>query len=184
MRTTFLFSILIFLAACSKKNVTGNSSGNKNILHVSLTAENLSEDVSKLSTQNDEIVLLAYAVNNNDSAQAPPILCEYAIFDSLQMKYDFISDSIVSSFKGDLAFVLVEMDDDEVKEQVEIVVTPNLSKISKAFKDNDAATLTNYLGDNDLLGITFVGNSKKQKPIVISGVHMLDSYKYVLTFKQ
>lgn len=188
-----LFLILFLLSQCSsKKNVMNDSvskeSNHKINFHISLTAENLSEDGSKLFSQNDEVVFLAYVVNADTSKFPELILSQYCAFDSVKRSADFISDSIISPLNGSLCFVMIEIDDDKNKEQVEPVIRLNLRLINAAYLKNDGVALTGFLGDSDILGIKYVdserANFKNENSIVVSGQHLFDEYKYVLTFRQ
>ncbi len=193
MKYIFLFALLFSFTACvTKKDATGNPIGKKANpkvnFHITLTAENLSEDATILSSQNDEIVFLAYVISP-DTTQLPQlILSEYHVYDSQHMSYDYVSDSIASPVKGDLYFVVLEIDDDKTKEQIEPVVRLNFRTINRAFLANDLQTLTIYFGDNDVLGIasaqTEKTDFKKENSIVISGDYLFDSYKYDLIFKE
>jgi hypothetical protein len=192
MRIFGLLFILISFTACSSKKNVMKDAANKNFttkinLHISLTAENLSEDGAKLYSQNDEIVFLVYIVNSDTTKLPELILAQYCVFDSLKRNADFISDSLISPVNGDLCFVMIEVDGDKNKEQIEPVVRLNLRTINSAYVKNDIQTLTTFLGDDDLLGINFVSpeklNLKKENSVVISGNHLFDAYKYILTFK-
>lgn len=143
------------------------------------TVLDLSEDASRISTKNDELILLVYNDTLNKQS-ADLIFSDYFIVDSLNESKKFtLYDSLLN--KSTFIFVLVEMDTHVPLEQMEAVVSSNLENIYLAKLIGDVKVLTSLFGDDDLLGITKVSTSDVyESPVLMrfKGVHLFDAYDY------
>ncbi|SFU72474.1 hypothetical protein SAMN05216480_11663 [Pustulibacterium marinum] len=170
---------MIFLALASCK-----STENKSILSekkaftqlkCKLKAYNLSEDMGKVGTNNDEIVLLV-----TNSAQK--ILYSIAMtMDSLHTEHTF-SVSDTSLFKDTLLFTLLEIDSEEKLSYFQEKITKNITLFEKAALSKDYKSISNLLSDDDVLGIARLECNETifPKKILFSGLQFFDRYEYVL----
>jgi len=132
-----------------------------------------------LSTQVDEIVVLAYVL----SAEAfdSPLLAATASFSESKPRRAWPLEPIKNDTSA-LVFFLIEMDTDKTIEQIEPVIRLNGHKLLVALNSRDKEAIRRYLGDDDLLGsITIDLNKQKEYVQEVSGVHLFDEYTYRLT---
>jgi hypothetical protein len=149
-----------------------------------LIAFDLTEDVSLVSTKNDELVLLVYC-DTPDKEYPDLIYQDYFVIDSLKSTKEFVLyDSLIRN--PILTFVLIEIDTRKTLSQIEPVVRLNLSAISKAMKTGDSKVLLNLLGDDDLIGMERIQAfdlKDKSKLIYFKGIHIFDSFNYRLEIR-
>ncbi len=149
-----------------------------------LTAYDLTEDDSRISTKNDELVLLVYSDTSNN--QNPKLMCQdYFIIDSLhQTKRLIFSDLNLDG--SVLTFILIEIDTRKNLKQIEPVVRLNLASLISAKKSGDITIINELLGDDDLIGFKSVSFSDLEKETIFidfKGIHLFDSYNYRLQIK-
>jgi hypothetical protein len=141
--------------------------------------------MSTVSTNNDEIIFLIYADNGN--MVIPELFYqEYFVFDSLIHEKTFEFSNPCSD-STEFTFVLIEIDTRRTIQQIEPVVRLNLNKLLSAYNNGNQKTIIEYLGKEDLLGIDKIScnNIKNENPkIVFSGVHLFDTYNYVLILRE
>ncbi len=185
-KAAFLFFIPVFVfAGCrtQKPPPASPAAGTGDRLRVNIRADNLSEDGTRISSQNDEIIFLAYLIT--DPAAAPVLLLsEYFVLDSANRVKTLHAAPAKMESENELCFVLIEMDSDKNKEQVEPVVRVNLAAIRKAYETTDVETYGRLLGDDDLLGVSatkvFQVNRQTGTSFTVRGLHAFDSYSYEL----
>lgn len=146
---------------------------------IKLTAIDLSENVSRLSTNNDEIILLIY----QDSAgqQIPDLLHKaYFIIDSTNSTKN-LSFHFEYTEKSKLTFVLLEMDSRKNLQQIEPIIRMNLYRIIEARRIRNTEFIHTILADDDLLGIRQIDSYlwvTGNLPILFKGYHLFDSWEY------
>ncbi len=187
----YTFVVLILLSACSKKVYEiGDTSPSPTLTLVSknidclLTAYDLTEDVSRISSKNDELILLVY--NETTNLLFHKVLYQdYFTIDKLYQTKSFaINDSIIENSK--LTFVLIEIDTKKTLTQIEPVVSLNLEQLRNAKLSGNIFALKEVLGDDDLIGIKSVSLSelgKKDINVDFKGIHLFDSYNYGIEIK-
>lgn len=138
---------------------------------------NLSEDGSRLSSNNDELLILVY-----NSAIVPtissPLFMTYVILDTEKRKANIEIDK--SLIDKNLIFTLVEVDTEKNIEDIASLVTQNLSELMEAHQNQDRIAQIEILGDDDLLGIKKISKGELYMPFsfTIKGVHKIDRYEY------
>lgn len=176
----WLLFILIF-SCVRKPNVTTPSfSGNNepvfqsqnNLVSLKISALNLSEDMSKLSTKNDEIFVFLYDHTDTNKLNSP-IVSEKMIFDKMNLTH-----SVSFSQKDNLILFFIEEDSFRNTEQIEPVVRVYFKEI---MNDKSYENIRKYLGEDDLLGVQFINS--KTSTFTISGMSSLDKYKYSFVIK-
>ena len=146
---------------------------------ITIQGINLSEDMSRLSTKNDEIFVLVY---------------EY--FDSLQLNEPLVSKKLLMAGKGAtktfranikqelnidrLLFLLIEQDSERPKEQLDPIIRVYYRELMEAYHSNDYERIEKYFGDEDLLGIRIIEPLEKGGEVgfTLRGIHKMDRYEY------
>ena len=145
---------------------------------------NLSEDMSSVSTKNDEVLLLIY--KNEDSVKlGEPVLKKYLIFDSLHKSHSIIGPRPDSIPENILLFLLEEDTGADVT-LLDSVVRINHIKLKELFNKHDLAGITYILSDDDMLTVQSINNFlvNKETIINIKGIIRADSYDYKITFRR
>jgi hypothetical protein len=186
-----LVLIQILFSSCSNRlfqhgqgQVKSNPTVESVIYNFSLLALDLTEDVSRISTKNDELVILLY--RDTLSQECPDLIYQdYFIIDSLKTKKSFVLyDSL--KYNSNLTFVFIEVDTKKSLTQIETLVGINLEDISKAQLSGNSKFLSQLLGDDDLIGIKKISTSDlKNKSVVVDfkGIRLFDPYHYQLEIK-
>jgi len=146
-----------------------------------IAAKDLSEDVSVMSSKNDELLILIYELSGEDSILNAPVFVSQFILDTSDRveKIDKLSFT-----KNRYQIFLIELDDDRTVEQIDPVIRIYNNEILRLFKDKKYNLLQTYFGNNDLLGYAELNFHEKDKPIEIEckGRLNLDSYYYTMKF--
>ena len=161
--------------AIADLNKTSNTSPT-----LKVRALNLSEDLSRLASQNDEILLLGY---KDQDIISDPVIMEYIIFDENQKLFNIpLKSDLFDS--GELILVMLEIDTELKPEDIEMIVRKNIRDIELSFIENDRVNLKTILGDDDLLGIARVDKEKLKiiQTYNFIGTHKMDRYEYELEF--
>lgn len=178
--------IPILILSCSKRifNQVGaksNTQKKENNLQLKciVTGIDLTEDVSAVSTQNDELLFFVYA---DSTGQIVPdiILQKYFVIDKWNLEKIIELNSIHSNTSS-LTFVLIEQDTEKNLSQIEPVVRLNIEKLIKAEAERDIRTINRLLGDDDLIGIKKLQSrhfKKRKKVVKFRGIHLFDSFEY------
>ncbi|MFK7809860.1 MAG: hypothetical protein AB8F74_18785 [Saprospiraceae bacterium] len=139
----------------------------------------LSENFKRISTQNDEILVLYYLLKN-ETEIVDKKRSSYLKFDSevnsIALTEKIIVPKELNNYK--LKIVLIEQDTDRSEIAVQELVSQNLDKNEKE--------LSQIILDDDLLGVKEMELRKlKQNEINIIkywGVHLFDEYEYKIYF--
>ncbi len=191
MKTSGIFLLIsVLLWSCRSQMPSSNQLKDEPILTesdsvwVTLTAQNLSEDMSLFSTHNDEILFFIYV--ENDSALADPIFTIQTIFDANHATQRIFWDSD-SNLQGKSVFlVLIEQDDDLPIDHLDSIIRNHKPQIIRDFKANAYSSIRSYLGDEDVLGVRVVSLANLNEPIEIRmyGIHKADTYEYQIQIKK
>lgn len=178
-----VFSVTLF--ACAKKDISTSTTPSKAKTetitpsqYIKITAKDLSEDATLLSSKNDELILLMYSKLDRDYPEL--IVSEYFIMDKIDTPKKFKINSKIG-LKEDFILVLLEMDTKQTLQQIEPIVRLNLNLLLTDYNQKKRVKTQELLGDDDLLTIqksnfkNFVDNGMRAQ-----GIHMLDAYDYIL----
>ncbi len=170
--------VLMIMAGGSADSFAENDSCLLNIKAVDLT-----EDMSTLSTQNDEMLILLYAQADTLSPLIP----------ILSANHTFQKDSMTFSLglpKPDefsrLLLLLVEMDSYKADEQIDAVLRIHHAEIYRRKREEDRAGIVKFLGDDDLIGFNIFDREQLQKcklEFSLNGYFLLDKYEYRISFR-
>lgn len=158
-------------------------------INVVLKGKDLSEDLSVVSTKNDEILLLIYTyptVHLNSAGTSEtldaPVLVSKANIDQYNREHS--AQWSITNYDQEKRFLLllIEQDEQTPIEQLDPIIRVNHRSILKAYQGRDYSGLKKYLGDEDLLGVCFIDSKEIQKEEMYSfrGVHKLDKYDYTV----
>lgn len=175
--------LLILLFSCSRKqsrNIVLEDSSLSLGPILEIIGENLSEDASRLSSNNDEILLLIYGfplINGTSSV----LFSEYFILDNEKKKASFDVDKKL--FEGEtVLFVMAEVDSDISVDKIETTITQNLDSLFDSFKNLDRATQSKIIGDDDILVMREIPiqNTSPNFTFTVEGVHKIDRFRYLI----
>ncbi len=174
----FLSAILILL--CTKVKAINSS---EDTLTITVHAINLSEDMSTLSSKNDEVLLLIYSFDDTIKLNTP-LLNEYFVMDSINRKKEM--SFFVSYNTHDLLLLLAELDTEREPDQVEKLIRKNFKEIMDCINKRDLIAIKKYIGDDDILGIRMIKKAEHTKGITFpfQGRFKLDKYLYKIELKR
>ncbi|HEX5171430.1 MAG TPA: hypothetical protein VFW11_19770 [Cyclobacteriaceae bacterium] len=152
-------------------------------LRVTINGQNLSEDMSTLSSRNDEVLLLIYSYDDTIKLKQP-LLLSYFVLDSANRKK--MMTLAAPEPAGDLLLVLAELDTDRNPEQVERLIRKNFRAITACIEKRDLISLKNYIGDDDILGTKVIQEKDFARGILFAfqGRYKLDKYLYKIDIKK
>lgn len=136
---------------------------------------NLSEDMSTLSSRNDEMLLIIYAYEDSTSVSAPVVM-EYFVLDSLTKEKSIT----VPCSPNQALILLLELDTHRSPEQIEARVRPNLRRLRNFHKANDRNGIQQLIGDEDIMGIRLLPALCGKRTFSFSGRYKLDKFSYTL----
>lgn len=148
-----------------------------------ITAIDLSEDMNKISSKNDELLLLIYEFSDSIEILGKPIVAEKFILDTGKRNYDVPN---IEFSKPSYIIFLIELDDERSIEQIDPVVRVYHKEIVSVFNSRNFLGLEKYLGDNECLGYHkyLVSDAKNRMySFEIKGRQTLDSYHYKIAIQ-
>lgn len=174
-------TLLLFIGACRSLQpvVSSNTDHDCDILFsITITANDLSEDLTIFSTDNDECILFVYPVN--DSLTADTLLIMEQFQPGIKKKPStFTTQKEWCKSYPQLMIVLVEMDTERSAKEIEPQVRRQLKKLNSTYTQERLTQGRDVLGDDDLLGARLVNTgNKKESEFTIEGVHATDLYNY------
>ena len=177
------------LQSCAHKNISSSTTKNNAKAETSapsnfitITSKNLTEDVSIVSTKNDEIIFLIYSKPDKEYPEL--VASAYFVMDKINTPRKFKINKKID-LKEDLVLVLLEIDTKQSIKQIEPIVRLNLNSILNNFIRGDLKKIKELLGDDDILTIqksnfkTFI-----DKGVIVKGVHLFDAYEYILKMER
>lgn len=147
-------------------------------ISIQIEAVNLSEDMSMVSSKNDELLLMLYQINDS-ATPGEVVMIKRSVFDANRRVQEFRLPLIHKIASDSLMCFLIEQDTDSPVEQLESAILVHFPSIIQAYQSRDYIALEKYLGDEDLLGVKKIP-TRSLGPISIRfrGVHKLDKYDY------
>lgn len=139
---------------------------------LSITAINLSEDMSTLSTKNDEIFVFIYDYSDTNELNAPLVSRKFIFYK------DYMEHSFSIPNKDNLILFFIEEDSFRESIELEPIVRIYFKELLKA---NSYDEVEKYLGVDDLLGTQVINSNTST--FTISGRSSLDKYEYSFEVK-
>lgn len=153
-------------------------------ISIKISAINLSEDLSVISTKNDELLILIYELKDTAALSEPVLQKQFNVDKSNPSRLIYWNNFNQSAVKKYL-LVLVERDSDVSTEQIEPVLRVHHKEINDAFRQKNYSEIEKYLGDEDVLG--FYEFSAKELSnnsfIKFKGTYKMDRYEYIIQFE-
>lgn len=158
-------------------------SADQDSLFVTITGVNLSEDMSTLSSKNDELLLLLYSFDDTLSLNEP-LMTEYFVLDSANRKKIMAFPTPGTS--TDVLLILAELDTERSPDQIEKLIRKNFRAIMNCLEKRDLVTLRQYIGDDDVIGIKTIRTNNVSRGITFSfsGRYKLDKYLYRIEIRK
>lgn len=175
--------MLLFGVACQsgrQQMIQGLTLFASDSIHIRLEAINLSEDMSRFSTQNDEIMVLMYEYDSLGVLY--PLWHKHFNFTPSHRIGEVSLASKKTLDKSTILFVLIEQDGDMPVHQLDSAFVYHYPQIREAFYSRNYQALENYLGDEDLLGINTITEWKRsgKTAFYIRGLYKMDKYEYLI----
>lgn len=187
--------LLLFLSVCisvisfsctTSKLTTDSKTSSLNKLSDSISiiiqSTNLSEDMSTLSSNDDELALFLYSYKDSAVSELP-IFSTYFVLNKTKMSDTLYFNGIKKILHNDLILFLVEMDTEGKIEFIEMQIRKNHNELIKACREKNYTTIEMHLNDNDILGVKVMKDFTRETTIEISDIHRMDRYNYQITLK-
>jgi hypothetical protein len=144
---------------------------------------NLSEDMSTLSSKNDEVLILLYSFDDTVKLK-DPLLSAYFILDSANRKKQM--PLVTPDQSVNILLVLAELDTERSPEQVEKLVRKNFKEIMDCLDKRDLIALQQYIGDDDIIGMKVLRSKDLTNKTTFSfqGRYKLDKFLYRIEIKR
>ncbi len=138
----------------------------------------ISENKWKLSSNNDELMILFFQNTNFDDSLA------YSNFKTVKNNTSFADTVLVNPIINS-TLVLLELDSDTEVSKLKQLVLNNITELKKAYQMHDLNKISHYLDDNDIIGIIdFDAKNYSYSPkFKLNGVHIGDYYEYNVCLK-
>lgn len=163
-------------------NIKTVSQRSSDSLSIIVASTNLSEDMSTLSSNDDELALFLYSYKDSAVSELP-IFSTYFVLNKTRMSDTLYFNRIKKVVHKDLILFLVEMDTEEKIELIEMQIRKNHNELIKAYREKNYSLIQMYLNDNDMLGVKVLKDFKQETTIEISDIHRMDRYNYQITLK-
>jgi hypothetical protein len=181
-------SLSVFLSGCKAKQhaIIRKNSGNPVVvlsatapLKIITSSSNLSEDMSTLSTNNDELVLLVYRFSDS-TITGTPLASMYTVFDKNKKCDTLVCTNTADLLGKDLIIFLLEMDSDKKAAQVDPLIRQHYPELAKAYVMKNYLEIEKLIGDDDILGIEMIDALKYPETIRFSDIHRMDRFDYTI----
>lgn len=153
-----------------------------NMPQLTIEAINLSEDLSRISTKNDELLLLTYELTQDDNLDSYIFKEEFILDEKIRSK-SFAFRLTEEQYESSFLFILMELDSDTPIERIDPVLRIYHKEIVNSLDSNDYNEIEKYLADEDILGAKIIKNLSiyKSQNFIIKGIHKLDRYEYLIS---
>ncbi len=138
-----------------------------------MSSSNLTEDVSSLTTKNDELLL--YVFELIDDTVNVISLHQFEL-DQQHQKQIITSEELIND---SLYFFLLEMDSQEPIDAIIKKVNDNINVIIKSHFELNTRKIKEVLGDEDVISAKKIGD--KNIKFIETGFHLFDKYVYQIT---
>ncbi len=175
---------LLIIVGCSyavSSVANGSLEAVADSIKIHIESSNLSEDVSRVSSKNDELILLIYEIPDS-LVLHPPAFHKKILFTKTNSSqvFDWIK---AHNQKYDFICFLIEQDSQASFERINASIRIYHKEIYEHYRKKEYLGIEKYLGDEDVLGIQYF-HLKTGEPLelVFQGMQKLDKYSYTLKF--
>lgn len=188
--TIIIFQLLTFscISSWPHPTVKNNSENHSpqihpNITELTIQSTNLSEDMSSISSKNDEIQIFIYDYSDTNHL-GPTIYKQAILFDSIHSNFTF-SDVIQKPYPSQGILFLMEEDSGRGLLETDSLLRKNFKEIIPLWNNHELVKLEKYLGDDDILGYKIIPrfNLDSIINIPINGILRADRYSYFIQLK-
>jgi len=151
-------------------------------LTIIVNATNLSEDMSTLSSNDDELALFLYSYKDSIIYESP-LFSSYFVLNKTKMTDTLYFNGIKKVLHKDLILFMIEMDTEQKVESIEMQIRKNYNNLIKACREKNYTLIEMYLDDNDILGVKVLKDFKQETTLEISDIQRMDRYNYQITLK-
>ena len=143
-----------------------------------ISAKDLSEDMSSLSSQNDEILLLLYRIDSTAFLKQEAHIGYTFFEDSMEVDKEIVLNDPF----GEFVIFLLEIDSDPDLKTIDLMIQDHYPEILDAYTSRDYNEIERYFGDQDVLGIkSFDIPDSGIIDFSFEGRHKLDRFSYVIS---
>ena len=188
MGKRYLSILFLFFISCGAtktvKEVRNTSTDiliTKDSVSVVVEALNLSEDMSRLSTKNDELLLLLYKMGPAETLDKY-IWNKQFVLDQSASKIQLSISKPLLETSSTYLLVLIEQDSETPLEQIDPIIRVHYNQLLKAYKNRNYREIEKFIGDEDILGIKTITYQAQGAAIELrfTGMQRLDQYDYLL----
>ena len=152
---------------------------NNNTLTCTIEAINLSEDMSIVSSKNDEIFFFIYS--NLDSTYHQESTFSYnGVFDHQHLKQSFQIDT---NRITNATVVIIEEDSGRPASTIDSIVSKNIQSLTAYYLETDYTKTRQILGDDDILYIQHFDTIDSSTTFTLKQIHKMDKYEYNIKFE-
>jgi len=148
---------------------------NDRISRITITASNLSEDISLLASKDDELLFLVF--NYIDYRPGENLVLQTFTFDTSDRSFSIDLDHKFA--KGPKLIALIELDSSTSHKRISDLVQNHHLSLLHSFRLHDLEQIEEILDDDDLLGIKIT--DPMDRVIKFSGTWRMDRYEYQIT---
>ncbi len=152
---------------------------NRDTISIEIKALDLTEDMSRLSSGNDEVLLLIYDLKTENPLGESLCSDQKVLRSSDNVFYTGLPTEGIAK-DASVLFLILEQDSETPMEQVDAIFRIHHAKIIQAYDNNDYLEMEKYLGDEDLIGYKIIKDIHRPETLSFDfrGVYKLDSYHY------
>ncbi len=183
-----LLESLLLISACqvarngfSAKEAEAVNLSKKDSLTINIHAVDLSEDMSRFSTQDDELMVLIYEMKDSTELDSL-VFHKKMVLDNTNTSGQVWFSSNKNLIESTLLFMLIEQDEETPIEQIDLIISAHYQSIIHAFERRDYSGIKRVIGEEDILGIKKITKLSRETTVQFrfSGVHKLDKYDYLI----
>jgi hypothetical protein len=151
-------------------------------LFLIVQSSNLSEDMSSLSSNNDEVAIFIYSFTDS-IIHNPPVFSANFVLTKNQMADTFNITSLKNNFSQTMILFLLELDTERSIQEMAPLLPTHCKKIIQAYTDRNYLEIENYLGDDDVLGIQIIKEFNHTSSFEFNDIYKMDRFSYKISIE-
>lgn len=170
--------IILLLVGMTSSFQSDRTYSDSDSIYIKVRALDLSEDLSRMSSMNDEVVMLLYPVI--DSIQlGDAIIKSYYQYSDSNRTFENSFALTSSTSKQNMLFFMIELDTDRSVDIIDSIVKLHYIDLRNAYYAKDYNAMEKILGDDDVLGSQKIyAIHSPYFMFNIKGYYKLDKYNY------
>lgn len=158
--------------------LTNTRDSSKAANFITITSDNLSEDMSVMSTKNDEIMFLIFPVEGEN--HNTPLVSFTAVIDPEHASYQ--QEISLDTATGPFWVLLIEQDSENNVSDIVKLLRDKMSELKGYHDAQSYKDIELIIGDDDVLYIQQHKTINASTQIQINGIHKVDRYSYFISF--